>query len=477
MSEPTIDPQHESRRFAIAVSFPGEHRRFVLNVVEQLAEALGRDRIFFDEWYNAELVGVDGDLKLRRYYREHSEVVVPFFSQFYQKPWCEIEWHAIRSMLMNRRSEDAVIPVEMDDTKIEGWESTDIGIRKKRKTASQIADAILAAYRYRFPGESKHLQSSEAIVSVSSIASAPPTVPQRSTPRESSRNKKRPEAKASPGSNAKSPRTATTDLAKEQMRPLVEQLLDSSVTREFILKHNQLPATTSAFELAKTMLQSAAPLGFLRNCTRREKPSSATDLDTMNSTIWRLTQILAPVCLQISDLSVLAKYLDGKASQSHAELPTSDVAVAKSQVALIRKVSVNLKTPVDWQLIRYQDLPRNDEVTAIPAPPHVGIYGDGGPGREDIVDVFTEGLNRLLHPHKPHRIHVRAALKEFADKDKVYVCMFLPARLSPQNFDRLREAYPELILLVQGASEDTEENATVLDQIQRIRNEFLPQND
>jgi len=475
MSEPTIDPQHESRRFAIAVSFPGEHRRFVLNVVEQLAEALGRDRIFFDEWYNAELVGVDGDLKLRRYYREHSEVVVPFFSQFYQKPWCEIEWHAIRSMLMNRRSEDAVIPVEMDDTKIEGWESTDIGIRKKRKTASQIADAILAAYRYRFPGESKHLQSSEAIVSVSSIASAPPTVPQRSTPRESSRNKKRPEAKASPGSNAKSPRTATTDLAKEQMRPLVEQLLASNVTRGCILKENTLPATMSAFELAKTMLQSTEPMGFLRKCIRHEKPSSPADLEELNAAIWRLTQILAPVCLQISDLSVLVKYLDGKAS--HAELPTSDVTVAKSQVALIRKVSVNLKTPVDWQLICYEDLPRDNEVTAIPAPPLVGIYGDGGPGREDIVDVFTEGLNRLLHPHKPHRIHVRAALKEFADKDKVYVCVFLSARLSSKNLDRLREAYPELILLVQGASEDSAENATVLDQIQRIRHRFLPQND
>ncbi len=49
-----------ARRFAIAVSFPGEHRRFVRNVVNRLAEELGKERIFFDEWYEAELLGLDG---------------------------------------------------------------------------------------------------------------------------------------------------------------------------------------------------------------------------------------------------------------------------------------------------------------------------------------------------------------------------------------------------------------------------------
>lgn len=68
-----------SRRFAIAVSFPGEHRRFVRDVVDRLAAVLGRDRVFYDEWYQAELLGLDGDLKLRRYYREQSELVIPFF--------------------------------------------------------------------------------------------------------------------------------------------------------------------------------------------------------------------------------------------------------------------------------------------------------------------------------------------------------------------------------------------------------------
>lgn len=56
-----------SRRFAVAVSFPGEDRKFVRNVVDRLAEALGRDRVFYDEWYQAELLGLDGELNRQRY--------------------------------------------------------------------------------------------------------------------------------------------------------------------------------------------------------------------------------------------------------------------------------------------------------------------------------------------------------------------------------------------------------------------------
>lgn len=100
----------QNRRFAIAVSFPGEHRRFVRNVVKRLAEKLGRDRVFYDEWYQSELLGLNADLKLRHYYREQSELVVPFFSEHYEKDWCQIEWSAIRAMLRARRNENAVIP-------------------------------------------------------------------------------------------------------------------------------------------------------------------------------------------------------------------------------------------------------------------------------------------------------------------------------------------------------------------------------
>src|SRR3989304_1308117 len=107
------------RRFAIGLSFPGEHRRLVRNVAIRLADELGKARVFFDEWHEAELRGADADLKLGRIYRDEVDLVVPFFSEHYEKTWCQIEWHAIRVILATRRKDHAVVPVHLDGTRIE----------------------------------------------------------------------------------------------------------------------------------------------------------------------------------------------------------------------------------------------------------------------------------------------------------------------------------------------------------------------
>ena len=52
-------------------------------------------------------------------------------------------------MLKVRRDEDAVIPVQMDLTPIDGWEDIDFAIRRGRLTGKQVADKILSAYRHR----------------------------------------------------------------------------------------------------------------------------------------------------------------------------------------------------------------------------------------------------------------------------------------------------------------------------------------
>jgi TIR domain-containing protein len=140
---------NSSKRFAVALSFPGEHRQFVRNVASRLAEELGKERVFFDEWYQAELLGTSGDLKLKQIYRDETDLVVPFFSEHYKKKWCKIEWHAIRVVFAERQKDDAVVPVQLDGTPIEGWESIDLAIRRGRKTGRRIAEEILAAYRLR----------------------------------------------------------------------------------------------------------------------------------------------------------------------------------------------------------------------------------------------------------------------------------------------------------------------------------------
>jgi hypothetical protein len=42
--------------------------------------------VFYDEWYEAGQLGSGGDLKLQDGYKQ-AELVVPFFSEHYTKPW------------------------------------------------------------------------------------------------------------------------------------------------------------------------------------------------------------------------------------------------------------------------------------------------------------------------------------------------------------------------------------------------------
>ena len=142
------EPKSKDEGFGIAVSFPNEHRPFVLEIVEHLAKEFGRERVFYDEWHEAFLLGSGGDLKLQECYKQ-AKLVIPFFSEHYTKPWCAMEWETIRGILLTRYKDDAVIPVHLDDTEIQGWSSVNFGIKLKGRSANEIARLILDSYRRR----------------------------------------------------------------------------------------------------------------------------------------------------------------------------------------------------------------------------------------------------------------------------------------------------------------------------------------
>ena len=152
IAEPEIA---DRKRFAIGLSFPGEHRPFILAVADALPKFIEKERVFYDEWYESELVGPDGDLKLIEMYR-HAEMIVPFFSRYYEKPWCGLEWGTIRGILLERRKHRSVVPVHLDDTKIPGWNSVDFGIRLRDRTPQQIAEVILDTHNKRPAGALKN---------------------------------------------------------------------------------------------------------------------------------------------------------------------------------------------------------------------------------------------------------------------------------------------------------------------------------
>ena len=81
-------PPTPTRRFRIALSFPGEHRPFVEQVADHLAAAVGRERVLYDKYHEAEFARIDLDVYLPRLYREQSELIVLFLcSEYATKRW------------------------------------------------------------------------------------------------------------------------------------------------------------------------------------------------------------------------------------------------------------------------------------------------------------------------------------------------------------------------------------------------------
>jgi hypothetical protein len=129
--------------FKVAVSFPGEKRRYVSRVVDALRGSLGKDTVFFDYDYQAQLARPNLDTLLQQIYRDQSDLVVVFLCAAYaEKQWCGLEWRAVRDIIKSRQDE-RVMFVRFDDATIDGVLSIDGYIDGGSNTTKQVADFIL----------------------------------------------------------------------------------------------------------------------------------------------------------------------------------------------------------------------------------------------------------------------------------------------------------------------------------------------
>ncbi len=132
-----------SKRFRVALSFPGEQRTFMASVADRLATRLGRDRVLYDDFYTAEFARPDLDTYLQRLYHDESELIVVFVSEDYErKEWCGLEWRAIRDLIKKRQVE-SVMPCRFDMTEIPGLFSTDGYVWIGERSPREVADLIL----------------------------------------------------------------------------------------------------------------------------------------------------------------------------------------------------------------------------------------------------------------------------------------------------------------------------------------------
>src|SRR6185295_19069374 len=140
-----------SRKFAIAFSFPGEHRAYVEKIANALLPAFGggeeaKTRIFYDAWHEGEVIGYASSRKLQKIYATETDLIVPFYCEEYlDKEWCGIELRAIEALLYEQQFE-RVLPFRFDMVEVPSSFKTDIFPIVTNRTVEEIARLILERY-------------------------------------------------------------------------------------------------------------------------------------------------------------------------------------------------------------------------------------------------------------------------------------------------------------------------------------------
>jgi hypothetical protein len=146
----SVTPTRKSRtavrkrnRFRVSLSFPGENRNRVEGVSNLLVKSLGREAVFYDNNFKAEIAIPDADEFLQDIYLNQSDLVVVWFGRNYQKKmWCHLEWRAIKQIIGKRKPKTLMF-VKVDDFRPRGIFATDGYIDVKQHTDEQIAELIL----------------------------------------------------------------------------------------------------------------------------------------------------------------------------------------------------------------------------------------------------------------------------------------------------------------------------------------------
>jgi hypothetical protein len=131
-----------SHHFDVALSFPGETRPLVEEVVGHLKRLMGPNTYFYDNNYQAQLARPSLDTLLQDIYGRRAKLLVVFLSADYQsKDWFGIEFRAIKTIMKDRQY-TRIMLVRTDDANVEGIFSTDGYIDSRTTNPDEIATFI-----------------------------------------------------------------------------------------------------------------------------------------------------------------------------------------------------------------------------------------------------------------------------------------------------------------------------------------------
>lgn len=131
-----------AKRFAVALSFPGEHRPFVEGMAGSLAATLTRPQVFYDRYYEAELARPNLDIYLQDIYHNDAELIVVVVCKEYdEKEWTGLEARAIRD-LIKTRNDDEIMFVRVGDGDVAGLFGIDGYVDARNRPPVEIAQVV-----------------------------------------------------------------------------------------------------------------------------------------------------------------------------------------------------------------------------------------------------------------------------------------------------------------------------------------------
>lgn len=148
---------HPPYRFEFAFSYAGPHRDKVRVIAEIVSARIdpgiadrSKGRVFFDQWFEHELLGYDMDVLLQRIFYEQSLMVVAELSGEYAgRPWCQVEARVIRDLrfvIDPARDETGrlrLLKVKFGEGNVPGEFQTTGYLDGTKQTPEQCAEVIL----------------------------------------------------------------------------------------------------------------------------------------------------------------------------------------------------------------------------------------------------------------------------------------------------------------------------------------------
>lgn len=142
-STPQRQVDIKQHQFAVALSFPGEHRNYIEFVAKELEQQLGLNTCFYDKFYEALLARPNLDLLLQEIYGERSNLAVVFVCAEYDASlWCGIEWRKIRE-LREIGDDSRIMYIRLGDGDVAGMTKMDGYVDARTRTPEDIAQLII----------------------------------------------------------------------------------------------------------------------------------------------------------------------------------------------------------------------------------------------------------------------------------------------------------------------------------------------